>query len=326
MSRSPLLRPLGAVLLTTFMILSLGGCASLRSRVIDEQEPPAWQVSERIAGEPYLDFLAVGDTGTGGAAQKQVAQAMSEQAAEHNARFVLLLGDNFYELGVPSAQDAAWAQKFEKIYFQPALQIPFYAVLGNHDHLGNAAAQVQYARQRQGQTRWQMPAPYYSFTQTLGPGQKVQFFALDSNPIANPLFKADAQLQWLESELKKSRATWKVVFAHHPLYSGGRHGNNAEMIQQLEPLLRRYGVDLYLAGHDHDQQMLKPKGPVHFVVSGAGAKRRDVRWTENTLYAATNYGFTRFRVSPQEMVIFFYNAEGELGYAHSLRKTKMDLK
>ena len=42
-------------------------------------------------------------------------------------------GDNFYESGVDSISDDKWQTTFEAIYDAPALQVPWYAVLGNHD-------------------------------------------------------------------------------------------------------------------------------------------------------------------------------------------------
>lgn len=277
-------------------------------------------ISERQPDTAYLDFLAVGDTGTGGDGQKAVAAAMATEAEQSQPRFVLLLGDNFYEFGISSDQASEWKTRFEDIYFQDSLQIPFYAVLGNHDYFGNSEAQVAYAQSGKS-SRWKMPARYYHFSQQLSDQTEVLFVALDSNSLLHPFGGDPQQLAWLEQTLQASSARWKIVYAHHPLYSGGQHGNNPSLIKQLEPLLQKYGVDLYLAGHDHDQQMLQPHGPLHFVVSGAGAKSRDVHWLPNSLYAATNFGFTHFRVSAQEMVISFLNAKSQRSFAYTIQKT-----
>ncbi len=58
-----------------------------------------------------------------------------------------------------------------------------------------------------------------------------EFFALDTNEISV------AQTLWLKDELEKSRARWKLVYGHHPIYSAGTHGDNNGLIRTLLPLL-----------------------------------------------------------------------------------------
>ena len=107
-----------------------------------------------------------------------------------------------------------------------------------------------------------MPNAYYDYT--VG---TVHFFAIESNSFAN----SKAQQAWLKSELQNSTAKWNVVYGHHPIRSGGKHGNSSKLIQNLEPLLCQY-ADIYLAGHDHDLQYLKSDCGLALVVSGAAAK------------------------------------------------------
>jgi acid phosphatase len=281
---------------------------------------PEFTVPAKTPGVKYLQFITVGDFGTGGKGQRDVASSMAEKARIDPVELVLLLGDNFYENGVQSVNDKQFQTKFEDMYNQPSLQLPFYAVLGNHDYRGNPEAQVQYTGASE---RWKMPARYYTFTQPVDDSTDVQFFALDTNPIAGGETRAAEQITWLKSELEKSRARWKIVFGHHLLYSGGYHGNDPEtltMRAQLEPILEP-AIDLYLCGHDHDQQLIKPLDKrLHYVVSGAGAKCRDVEWKGDTIYAGTNLGFAWFRLSHRELLVEFLTAAGELDYAHVIAK------
>jgi 3',5'-cyclic AMP phosphodiesterase CpdA len=277
------------------------------------------------AGEPYLRFLAIGDFGTGDAKQKAVAGAMAENSSSQPAAFVVLLGDNFYANGVTAVDDRQFAAKFENVYHQPSLQIPFYAVLGNHDYRGNPQAQVEYTAVSR---RWKMPARFYTFVQTLEDSTAVQFFALDTTPIATGDAAAAAQLAWIKDELQKSRASWRIAFGHHPLFSGGYHGGDREadnMREKLETIFEE-AVDLYLCGHDHDQQLIKAPGKrPHYVVSGAGgAGCRDVAYTDDTLFATTNAGFCRFRLSRRQLLIEFISAPNQLEYAHVINKNETE--
>lgn len=62
---------------------------------------------------------------------------------------IIALGDNFYNNGVSSTNDYLWEDLWREIYLNPypnLSQIPWYAVLGNHDYGGGdtyAFAQVQ---------------------------------------------------------------------------------------------------------------------------------------------------------------------------------------
>jgi tartrate-resistant acid phosphatase type 5 len=56
--------------------------------------------------------------------------------------------------------------------------------------------------------------------------------------------------------------------------AGPEHGNDAEMLETLLPLLDRGGVRLVLAGHEHNFQMSEVDGRT-YVVSGAGGKLRE---------------------------------------------------
>ena len=59
------------------------------------------------------------------------------------------------------------------------------------------------------------------------------------------------------------------MVGHHPPRSNGKHGNNPELVDKLEPLIERYGVQAFFAGHDHDLEHLTPGGlSYHIFVTG----------------------------------------------------------
>lgn len=308
-------------LVTSYEIREWAGNTFLPAGVVDQPlvSPPT-PVS---FDGPVLRFLAVGDAGTGGQGQREVAEGMGRVAAMDSTSFVLFLGDNFYERGVESVTDPQWQEKFETMYHHPGLQIPFIAILGNHDHVGNPDAQVEYTTTR---TRWFMPARFYSHIVAIDESTNVQFFLLDTNPLADLTSEdmADGkdsadwkpQIRWLEEQLGRSTAQWKFVVGHHTMYSNGEHGNNPRLASILEPLMIRHGVHFYIAGHDHNLELLEPIRGITHVISGAGGKDRDVTWAENTVFAATRLGFVRFSVTPSAVGVEFFNRAGELAYAH----------
>ncbi len=296
------------------------------SEVKDARPIPQFTVPPKDPRFRYVQFIAVGDAGTGGSGQREVAESMARKAGQDSVSFLLVLGDNFYESGVASTRDDQWQTKFEKMYWQPSLQVPFYAVLGNHDYRLNPQAEVEYTTVSR---RWKMPHRYYTFLQPIDDSTTIAFFCIDTSPLAGEVSEegdrrdtsnATTQIQWLETELLQSKAHWKIVLGHHTVYSGGIHGDNDKLRSQLEPFFTKYKVDIYLCGHDHHLELLTPIKGVHYIISGGGGKHRDVTWRDNTIYAATNLGFVWFRISPKDVVVEFLSREGKLRYAQTLTK------
>src|SRR5262245_65086399 len=155
-----------------------------------------------------------------------------------------------------------------------------------------------------------MPAPYYTFT--AGP---MQFFAMDTNEVS------EAQLLWLKDELAKSRANWKLVYGHHPIYSAGAHEDNPGLIRRLLPVLKGR-ADVYLAGHDHDLQHLKAEDGVHFFVAGGGgAGIRKIEMGPRSLFAKSEYGFCVLEVDSKQLKVKFVDSSLKQLYEATLTKS-----
>ena len=236
------------------------------------------------AGEPALNFLAVGDWGRGGHDnQAEVAGEMGKVAEALGARFVISVGDNFYEDGVTGLDDPQWKTSFEDVYTAPSLQVPWHVALGNHDYRGNTQAQLDYTSRSR---RWRLPARWYARRERAPDGATLDLFVLDTSPFIRAYLKdggqkvkvagqdTDAQLAWFEQVLAASTADWKIVVGHHPVYSGNEYGGAPDLQARLDPLLQKHGVHLYLNGHDHDLQHVY-RGAIHYVCTGAGSQMRE---------------------------------------------------
>ncbi|MEP7343089.1 MAG: metallophosphoesterase [Acidobacteriota bacterium] len=273
--------------------------------------PPIFSL--KSADQP-VRVLTLGDYGYGastdrsvaGAPQRWVADAMAQAQRVQPFDFALTLGDNFYPDGMFSPSDARWRTLWQELY--DPLGLKFYATLGNHDwHAADSpAAEILYS---QTSPSWRLPSPYYTFT--AGP---VQFFALDTNEVS------EAQLLWLKEALTASRSTWKLVYGHHPIYSGGEHGDNATLIEKLLPVLKGK-ADVYLAGHDHDMQHLKPEGGLHFFVNGAGgAGLRPSPPGERTIFSLSANGFATLEADAQKLEVKFFDTNLKQIYHDALTK------
>ena len=277
-----------------------------------------------------LNFLVFGDWGRNGEKdQMDVALQMGIAAREIDAKFIISVGDNFYENGVKSVDDAQWQGSFEKVYAAPPLQVPWWVALGNHDYRGNCDAQLAYAKTS---PRWNMPARYFIRTERIDAATPVDFFYLDTTPMVKSYWdEADyrdhvrtqdvpKQLAWFKSALAASTAPWKIVIGHHPIYSGGGifgHGDTAELITDILPLLQQYKVQAYFNGHDHNLQHLQA-GAVNLFDSGAGSKVRPVFKTKYTKFAEACSGFTAVALQADKMDVRMIDDQGKLLYTTSI--------
>jgi tartrate-resistant acid phosphatase type 5 len=281
-----------------------------------------------------FNFLVVGDWGRdGNANQREVAVQMSKAAESLASQCVFSVGDNFYEDGVQSTSDPLWRSSFEAIYSAPSLQIPWYVALGNHDYRGVPQAQIDYSKVS---NRWHMPSRYYKVSGSQIGAAHLDLFVIDTSPLVHKYRKdvhsviADnvstqdvpAQLRWLDEQLSQSTAPWKLVVAHHTVYSGGSgHGDTPETTELIEPLLRKHGVQAYINGHDHDLQHIR-RGGVDYLCCGAGSEVRPVQSVTGTLFCAARSGFAALRSSLDSLSLEFRDFTGAVLYRGEIPRAR----
>nr|NIR35482.1 hypothetical protein [Actinomycetota bacterium]NIS29646.1 hypothetical protein [Actinomycetota bacterium]NIU19518.1 hypothetical protein [Actinomycetota bacterium] len=131
------------------------------------------------------------------------------------------------------------------------------------------------------------------------------------------------QLEWLRTELAANAGrTCMLAYWHHPRFSTGRHGND-DRTEAFWRLLHRYGVDVVLAGHDHDYERLAPLGPTgaldfehgirSFVVGtgGTGLRPFDIPAAEATeIRQATDHGVLLLRLGDGGYAWEFHGVDG----------------
>ncbi len=275
-----------------------------------------------------LHFMAVGDWGRNGEYQQlEVGRQMGEWAARNRNQFVVSTGDNLYPKGVVSEHDPLWHFSFENVYTAHSLQCDWYSVLGNHDYGEDPDAQIRYSKISR---RWKMPARYYAMEQSLGKNKgKVLFLMLDTNHLIRDEHEVQRaeQMKWLGETLEKASpdVKWKIAVGHHPAYTVGPRISNYDTLavrKVLEGPFEKHKVDVYLSGHDHSLQHLKPEGRhTHQFVSGAGSKLTDV--SDGVAYSrfqASENGFMYISLSSSRLNVKAVNGSGAVLYETVLNK------
>ncbi|RLN59911.1 hypothetical protein BBJ29_001895 [Phytophthora kernoviae] len=196
--------------------------------------------------------------------------ALAVDGAYHG---VLNIGDLSYELTGPNGQN--YMEELEDI----TSRVPMMTTVGNHEYqyaLAPALSVQNYYRRFQGITLGAGAASgsssneFYSFSSGL-----IHFVFINTEVYGDEAFAAlqddgvtwkvdesartaagTAQAKWLEydlSRVKRSETPYVVVCGHRPPFKTpkGLSATGNKFVKEIVPLMSKYQVDLYLAGHEH---------------------------------------------------------------------------
>lgn len=335
-----------AVVLAVFLI----GCAGSFTFESDVDESGSSSLATEASTRDFpLNFLVVGDWGRNGAFnQTLVAKEMGRVGHKLRIQFVISVGDNFYQAGLTGPHDPKFKNSFSKVYTARSLQTQWFAVLGNHDYLGDTLLQIGDAL-TQKDSRWFCQRSYELKYSLCGHSHKgrcakyVEFFFIDTTPFVNDYWSSEqqrnfdwrgigprqeylnAQMENLDSALKSSKAVWKVVVGHHTIRSLGRHGDTHELVKHVLPILESNNVDLYINGHDHCLEHIKREdSSVHFVTSGAGSKSfqglQEATKEDGLQFGHDAQGFISVSMAARALKVDFHDALGNDLYQFQLQK------
>ncbi len=254
------------------------------------------------------EMYVLGDWGAGGSLQRQVADAMRARARKAGPpKIVLSTGDNIYPSGVASVDDPQWTTKYEKVY--AGLDVPWWAILGNHDHRGNVDAQVAYGTRN---PRWNMPGRTWAKDFSIDAVTNLRLIALDTTPLLQKKDGWKEQLEFLERSLADAPAgSRRIVAGHHPLRSYGHYGDSDFLVRNVKPILDRHAVSLYCSGHDHDLQAIRhPQDAFGCLVSGGGGGTRPSKRGPHTKAMIDTGGFASVSVTSTTMTVRLFDRSG----------------
>lgn len=244
--------------------------------------------------QPLWRLAVAGDVGTGDDNQYRTAEVMAEAGRHDPFDALVLLGDNVYPNGDPERLDVTVFEPYGPVLAAGAELLP---VLGNHD-VRDDHGDLQVAALG-------MPARWYSHD--FG---ELRLIAIDSTQPDNA-----EQLAWLERTLETADEEWIVTAMHHPPYSAGHHGSDLTARESFSHLFEAYGVDLVLAGHDHDYQRSRVINGVTYVVSGGAAKLRPTGQSDFTAVSYSTLHFTEVAVFDDRIEVTAINLDGVFDHA-----------
>jgi 3',5'-cyclic AMP phosphodiesterase CpdA len=249
-----------------------------------------------------IKFAAIGDAGRGDKPQYEVAGQMVAFRKLFPYDFVVMLGDNVYDGGTPED----YRRKFELPY-KTLLDdgVEFFATLGNHDSIN----QPNYAPFHMGGKR------YYTFRADQSllarlTATTVQFFMIDTETLDQ------TELDWIDREMGRSDAAWKVPIMHRPMYSSGRYATPARLFRlAMEPIFLQHDVRVVLSGHEHFYERTMPQRGITYFISGGAGSLRYGDIAPSPLVAKgfdVDYHFMMFEVTRDTL---FYQAIARTGHS-----------
>ena len=281
-----------------------------------------------------LNLFIANDLGRNGYYdQKPIAALMGEMAEDIGPEAVLALGDVHHFEGIKSTFDPLWLTNYEHIYSHPELMIAWYPILGNHEYRGNTQAVLDYSAVSR---RWEMPARYYSKTfEHKGTSVKVVF--IDTTPLIDKyrndsitypdahLQDMESQLTWLDRQLADASEDWVIVAGHHPIYADTpkAESERSDMQNRVGRILQRHNVDMYICGHIHNFQHIKPSGSAidYIVNTSASQSRRKVKSIEGSQFVSGDSGFSILTANKDTLSLNFIDKSGNA--IHTVSRTKL---
>lgn len=207
-----------------------------KSQVFEFTTQPKGDFTFVLAGDPQIGagkFYADRDKWEKalGTIKKQVPQ-MS---------FLYSLGDQINEY--TSKSELEYSGYIER---ENAKGITFATLIGNHDSQANSYSQHFALPNVQAEGATEAGSNYYFvYNNTL-------FIQLNSNNMNTAEHKAT--IEKAIEMTKNQNIKWKVVGFHHAIYSAATHANDDDIIKrraEYPALMKQYGIDLIVAGHDH---------------------------------------------------------------------------
>lgn len=207
-----------------------------KSQVFEFTTQPKGDFTFVLAGDPQIGagkFYADRDK------WEKALETIKKQVPQMS--FLYSLGDQVNEHA--SKSELEYSGYIER---ENAKGITFATLIGNHDSRANSYSQHFALPNVQAEGKTEAGSNYYFvYNNTL-------FIQLNSNNMNTAEHKAT--IEKAIEMTKNQNIKWKVVGFHHAIYSAATHANDDDIIKrraEFPALMKQYGIDLIVAGHDH---------------------------------------------------------------------------
>lgn len=273
------------------------------------------------SGDTLYSLLAVGDAGRVTwlprlfEGQMAVAHGMTAEHARDAVSAVVMLGDNFYWHGLTNENLVERLNRNVALPYCAFVQlggsrsdalrescsspggdaVRLFALLGNHDLESPDSERLQREVVPEFVSNWKMSRGMVEAVE-LGHGISLVLFESEL------MLGRDLALDELTRAIAEAPGPWRIVASHRPIGMGER-GESPEsaggfpLLVQAAIRAAQQPVHLYLAGHEHNLQLLEGEGgaPALIAIVGSGSRASTPLGPTlpSTRFGAERLGFAR---------------------------------
>lgn len=255
--------------------------------------------------EGDFSFIVIGDTGEGDPSQMALRNQLIAASKRDLVKFLVLSSDVIY----PDGKMKDYERNFYLAFH--GFEKPIYAIPGNHDwfdanegfnanFLERDSAILSLQARLASDVKTSAITTNQRFNEITNEADRLRKYYRINNGLQrgpffefhNPGFSLIAvdtgilrtldpyESAWLEQALNRAGTNFKMVILGHPFYvAGADTAAGDETFQKLHETLKRFSVDVVMAGDTHDFEFYKEqyangssqKEMLHFVNGGGGA-------------------------------------------------------
>ena len=258
-----------------------------------------------VGNEGDFSFIVIGDTGEGDPSQMSLRDQLIAASNRDRVKFLVLSSDVIYPDGK--------MKDYETNFYLPfkGFEKPIYAIPGNHDwfdadegfnanFLDRESANLALRARLAVDLQTKAITTDKRFTDITNEAKRLrEYYGIKNGLQRGPFFEIhttgfsliavdtgimrtidEKEAAWLESALTRAGNNFKMVVIGHPFYVNGKYtGAGDEAFNKIHETLKRFAVDVAMAGDTHDFEFYKERYSsagkeaemLNFVNGGGGA-------------------------------------------------------
>ena len=258
-----------------------------------------------VTSDADFSFIVIGDTGEGDPSQMALRDQLIDASKRDRVKFLVLSSDVIYPDGK--------MKDYETNFYLPfnGFEKPIYAIPGNHDwfdanegfnanFLDRESAILSLRARLEADVKTSAINTDERFNEITDEADRLRkYYRIKNGLQRGPFFELHTsgfsliavdtgilrttdpyETAWLEQALTRAGKNFKLVVLGHPFYVGGTYtAVDDRAFAGIHDVLRRYDVDVAMAGDTHDFEFYKEvyasngqqSEMLHFVNGGGGA-------------------------------------------------------